>query len=403
MKVSEQVEIIKRGTVEIIREDDLVKKLTKSAETGQPLTIKVGFDPTAPDIHLGHTVLIQKMKHLQDLGHQVIFLIGDFTAAIGDPSGRSTLRKPISKEEIIKNSQTYAEQIFKILDKNKTKVVFNSEWMDKVDAAKLIEIAAHYTVARIIERDDFSKRYAEQTPIGIHEFLYPLIQGYDSVVLKADIEIGGSDQKFNLLVGRELQKLYGQESQVVITMPLLVGLDGVQKMSKSYSNYIGINEEPADIFGKVMSIGDDLMFDYYELLSDTTMEEIEAIRSQCKKGELNPMIAKKGLGVELTARFWGKEAGEKALADFESLFSKHNTPNDIPLVEIRWEEDEMWLPQLLKLAGTIESTSDGRRLIQQGAITVNDEKVTDQNIKLGKEKEYTVKVGKRRFIRIKPV
>ncbi|MFQ5561645.1 MAG: tyrosine--tRNA ligase, partial [Nitrospinota bacterium] len=368
----------------------------------KPLRIKAGFDPTAPDLHLGHTVLMQKLKHFQDIGHQVIFLIGDFTATIGDPSGRSALRPPLSRDQVLKNCETYQKQVFKILDKNKTAIRFNSEWMGKMTASELVELASKQTVARMLERDDFTKRYTNKTAIGIHEFLYPLIQGYDSVALKADVELGGTDQRFNLLVGRELQKIYNQQPQVVITLPLLVGTDGIQKMSKSYNNFIGITESAKDIFGKIMSVSDSLMFDYYELLSDLPLEEVTTLRSLHTEGKLNPMEHKKRLGVEMTNRFWGSGAGDKARAEFENVFSKHKTPDDIPKVNVKWE-GKMWLPKILKDSKTVPSTSEARRLIKQGAVTVNGVKITDDNETLPGDKKYIIKAGKRRFVEITPV
>ncbi len=320
-----QLEIIKRGAVEVLPEEELVAKLKR----GEPLRVKAGFDPTAPDLHLGHTVLIQKMKQFQDLGHEVIFLIGDFTGMIGDPSGKSETRKQLTRDEVARNAETYKEQIFKILDPDKTVIEFNHRWMEKMDAAALVELAAKYTVARMLEREDFKQRYQKQQPISIHEFLYPLVQGYDSVALKADIELGGTDQRFNLLMGRELQRQYGQEAQVVLTMPLLEGLDGVHKMSKSLGNCIAITEAAEDMFGKVMSISDDLMWRYYELLSDKALSQIQAMRSQIQTGTLHPMDAKKALAVELVARFHGIAAGQNARAYFEARFQKKGAPAEI--------------------------------------------------------------------------
>src|SRR2546430_1207335 len=320
-----QLELIKRGAVEVLPEEDLLAKLKR----GRPLKIKAGFDPTAPDLHVGHTVLIQKMKQFQDLGHEVIFLIGDFTGMIGDPSGKSETRKQLTREEVVNNAETYKEQIFKILDPKKTIIEFNHRWMEQLDAVGLIELAAKYTVARMLEREDFKQRYQKQQSISIHEFLYPLVQGYDSVVLKADIELGGTDQRFNLLIGRELQREYGQEPQVVLTMPLLEGTDGVQKMSKSLGNYIGINEAPEEMFGKIMSISDELMWRYYELLSDKDLGGIQTMRSQAEAGELHPMEIKKQLAGELVARFHGSAAAQFALDYFESRYQKRSVPEGI--------------------------------------------------------------------------
>lgn len=401
MNLTEQLKIIKRGTVEILTEDELTKKLEKSISTGIPLKVKAGFDPTAPDIHIGHTVLIHKMRQFQELGHEIIFLIGDFTAMIGDPSGRSEVRKPLSRDEVVKNSLTYQRQIFKILDEKKTKVVFNSQWMDKMSPPALIELTAKYTVARMLERDDFSKRYKSQHPISIHEFLYPLIQGYDSVALKADIELGGTDQKFNLLVGRELQRDYGQEQQVVITMPLLEGTDGVQKMSKSVSNYIGITEPPKEMFGKIMSISDELMMRYYELLSDITVDELEGLRKGVKDGSVHPMGLKKRLAREIIQRFHSETDAFDAQREFEKVFSQKELPGDMPVVKLKWDVDELWLPRIISTAVPPTSSSEARRLIKEGAVTVNGERVTDIEKKL-KRAEYIIKVGKKRFVKVVP-
>jgi tyrosyl-tRNA synthetase len=372
--------------------------------------VKAGFDPTAPDLHLGHTVLIQKLKNFQDLGHKVCFLIGDFTGMIGDPSGRSEIRKPLTREEVTENSKTYQEQVFKILDKDKTEIVFNSAWMDGLASSDLISLASRYTVARMMERNDFENRYKSGQPIGIHEFLYPLIQGYDSVALKADIELGGTDQKFNLLVGRELQRAYGQRPQVVITLPLLEGLDGKNKMSKSYGNYIGINEPPREIFGKVMSASDVLMWRYYELLSDLGVNEISKLRKDVDKGVLNPKDVKKSLAKELTERFCGREASEKADEEFDRIFAKNGLPDEIE--EYKFQEfiemedknvkGTVWLPHILTSSGVTKSTSEARRLIVQGAIRINGEKVVDVSEKISGDKEYLIRVGKRRTVKIVP-
>lgn len=401
MNLKEQLKIIKRGIVEILTEDELTKKLEKSISTGVPLKVKAGFDPTAPDIHIGHTVLIHKMRQFQELGHEIIFLIGDFTAMIGDPSGRSEVRKPLSRDEVMKNSLTYQKQIFKILDEKKTKVVFNSQWMDKLSPASLIELTAKYTVARMLERDDFSKRYKSQHPISIHEFLYPLIQGYDSVALKADIELGGTDQKFNLLVGRELQRDYGQEQQVVITMPLLEGTDGVQKMSKSLGNYIGITEPTKEMFGKIMSISDELMMRYYELLSDITVDELEGLKKGIKDGSVHPMGLKKRLAREIIQRFHSEAEASDAQREFEKVFSQRELPEDMPVVELKWDGDELWLPRIMTTTTIAPSGSEARRLIKEGAVTVNGERVTDIEKKL-KRAEYIIKVGKKRFVKVVP-
>lgn len=401
LSAKEQLEIIRRGAVEIIVEDDLLKKLATAAAKGRPLRVKAGFDPTAPDIHLGHTVLLNKMRQFQELGHEVIFLIGDFTGMIGDPTGKSETRKHLTREEVLENAKTYQAQIFKILDREKTTIVFNSEWMSKMSSADMIQLAAKHTVARMLEREDFKKRYESQLPISIHEFLYPLIQGYDSVALKADVELGGTDQKFNLLVGRELQKEYGQEPQSIVMMPLLEGLDGVNKMSKSLGNYIGINEPAKDIFGKVMSVSDDLMLRYYELVSSVPLDELGKTKDEIKSGALHPMEAKKRLALELTDRFCGKGEGAKARQEFEKVFSRKNLPDDIPVVEVAWEGDRMKLAKIIALAGAAKSNSEARRLIQQNAVEVNEAPAKDIDAEL-QAGEYILRVGKKRFVKIIP-
>jgi tyrosyl-tRNA synthetase len=400
LSAKEQLHIIKRGTVEIIVEEDLQKKLEKSVVNGKPLRVKAGFDPTAPDIHLGHTVLLNKMHQFQELGHEVIFLIGDFTGMIGDPTGKSETRKHLTKEEVAENAKTYQAQIYKILDPKKTKIVFNSEWMSKMTAGEVIQLAAKYTVARMLEREDFKKRYQAEHPVSIHEFLYPLIQGYDSVMLKADVELGGTDQKFNLLVGRELQKEYGQEPQSIVMMPLLEGLDGVNKMSKSLGNYIGINEPAGEIFGKVMSVSDDLMLRYYELLSSTSLSEFDKIKIDIKSGALHPMEAKKRLAVEMTDRFCGPGEGVRARTEFEKVFSSKKLPDEIQVAEIAWEGEQMKLAKIIALAGAAKSNSDARRLIQQGAVEVNETPVKDIDAELQAGGEYILRVGKKRFVRV---
>ncbi len=406
----EQLEIIKRGAVEIIVEGDLLKKLEKSNTFRKPLRIKAGFDPTAPDIHLGHTVLLNKMRQFQELGHEVIFLIGDFTGMIGDPTGKSETRRHLTREEVLENAKTYQSQIFKILDREKTRIVFNSEWMAKMSAGDLIQLAAKHTVARMLEREDFEKRYESQLPISIHEFLYPLIQGYDSVALNADVELGGTDQKFNLLVGRELQKEYGQEPQCIVMMPLLEGLDGVNKMSKSLGNYIGINEPAKEVFGKVMSISDTLMLRYYELVSSVSLIDMQKIKSDIASGALHPMEVKKRLATELADRFCGHGEGAKARAEFEKVFSKKNIPDDIPVVEILWEGEKMKLAKIMSASGAVVSNSEARRLIKAGAVEVNQESIKDVDYELtgaasnasSSPVEYILKVGKKRFVRVVP-
>ena len=396
----EQLEIIKRGAVEIIVEADLLKKLDKSLASGNPLRVKAGFDPTAPDIHVGHTVLLNKMRQFQELEHEVIFLIGDFTGMIGDPTGKSETRKHLTREEVVENAKTYQTQIFKVLDPAKTRIAFNSEWMSKMSAVDVIQLAAKHTVARMLEREDFRKRYEAQLPISIHEFLYPLIQGYDSVVLKADVELGGTDQKFNLLVGRELQKEYGQEPQAIVMMPLLEGLDGVNKMSKSLGNYIGINEPASEIFGKVMSVSDSLMLRYFELVSAVSFDEFGKLKADIQSGALHPMEAKKRLAGELADRFCGAGEGAKARAEFEKVFSNKNMPSDIPSFEIVFEGEKMKLAKIMALAGVAKSNSEARRLIQQGAVEVDQQSVKDVEAELPSVGKHILRVGKKRFVQI---
>ncbi len=401
LRPEEQLKIIKRGTVEILHEKELLEKLERSFKEDKPLTVKAGFDPTAPDIHLGHTVLLEKMRQFQELGHRVIFLIGDFTGMIGDPSGKSETRKPLSKEEVLENARTYKEQIFKILDPQKTIIEFNSKWMSEMSAEALVRLASHYTVARMLEREDFKERFLRQNPIAIHEFLYPLIQGYDSVMLRADIELGGTDQRFNLIVGRELQKEYGQEPQVLVLMPLLVGTDGVKKMSKSFGNYIGIFENPDDMFGKIMSISDELMIKYYELLSHISNEELERLKSDLRSGRMNPKEAKERLAFEIVERYHSTESARSALERFRKVFTKREIPDDIPVYGFRWNEESVWIPRLLKEAGVVKSTSEALRLISQGGVQLNEDVIHDTQLKIP-EGEYIFRVGKRRFVKIIP-
>ncbi|MEF3194203.1 MAG: tyrosine--tRNA ligase [Halothiobacillaceae bacterium] len=387
---------IRRGTEEILVEAELIEKL----KLGRPLRVKAGFDPTAPDLHLGHTVLINKLRTFQELGHEVIFLIGDFTGMIGDPTGKSATRKPLTREQVIENARTYQAQVFKILDPERTRIEFNSRWMGSMSSADMITLASHYTVARMLERDDFSKRYGNQQPIAIHEFLYPLVQGYDSVALEADVELGGTDQKFNLLVGRELQRQYGQPQQVVITMPILEGLDGVQKMSKSLGNYIGINEPANDMFGKLMSISDTLMWRYFELLSFRPMEEIARLKQEVADGR-NPRDVKFELGVELVDRFHGAGAGEQALQSFIERFQKGQLPKDIEEVRLPAQEDGMLpIAALLKEAGLVASTSEAYRMIQQGGVRLDGARVEDRALKLARGQSVVAQVGKRRVARV---
>lgn len=398
--IDEQVDLIARGAVNLISREDLVKKIKKSRETGAPLKVKAGFDPTAPDLHLGHTVLIQKLKHFQDLGHEVLFLIGDFTGMIGDPTGKSETRKPLTPEDVAKNAETYKEQVFKILDPRKTKVMFNSSWLNKLTSQDFIRLASQLTVARMLEREDFKVRFENERPISIHEFLYPLIQGYDSVAMEADVELGGTDQLFNLLMGRDLQRAWGQEPQVVITMPLLEGLDGVNKMSKSLGNYIGITESSDDIYGKVLSVSDTLMFRYYELLSDLPADEIASFAEGITAGKLHPKAVKQQLARELTARFHSPEAARKAEENFERVFRQRELPEDMPQVNMPASPDGIWLPKLLAEAGMVKSNGEARRLIKQNAVTVDGEKIADDNYTVDAAGEVLLKVGKRRFCRV---
>jgi tyrosyl-tRNA synthetase len=393
--VSESLELIKRGADEILLEDELKTKL----ERGNPLRIKAGFDPTAPDLHLGHTVLINKLRQFQDLGHEVLFLIGDFTGMIGDPTGKSATRPPLTPEQVAENAKTYQTQIFKILDPDKTRVMFNSQWMDKLGSAGLIQLAARHTVARMLERDDFSKRYKGGQPIAIHEFLYPLIQGYDSVEMKADVELGGTDQKFNLLMGRELQKQYGQEQQVVLTMPLLEGLDGVQKMSKSLGNYIGIDEPAEEIFGKLMSISDELMWRYFELLSFRPMSEIADFKQQVEAGT-NPRDIKFLLCEEIIERFHDQAAADKAKATFIARFQKGAMPDEMPEVELTAQDGSLAIANLLKQAELVKSTSDALRMIKQGAVRIDGKRVEDNKLVVAAGTQQVYQVGKRRFARV---
>jgi tyrosyl-tRNA synthetase len=389
--IETQLEVIKRGAVEVLPEEELLAKLKRA----RPLRIKAGFDPTAPDLHLGHTVLIQKMKQFQDLGHEIIFLIGDFTGMIGDPSGKSETRKQLTREEVAKNAETYKEQIFKILDPKKTTIEFNHRWMEKMDAVSLIGLAAKYTVARMLEREDFKQRYQKQQSISIHEFLYPLIQGYDSVVLKADVELGGTDQRFNLLMGRELQREYGQEPQVVLTMPLLEGTDGVQKMSKSVGNTIGINEAPEEMFGKIMSISDQLMWRYYELLSDKSLRDIEANRSRVENGELHPMEMKKSLADELVKRFHNAAAAQAAREYFESRYQRKSLPSEIK--KQFTVSEPTWICRLLVDLDFAKSGNEARRLIAQGAVKIDGQVISDVNFQFQGDLHKIVEVGRNRI------
>jgi tyrosyl-tRNA synthetase len=390
---------LSRGTEEIIPPEELAARLENSQRTGQPLRVKAGFDPTAPDLHLGHTVLLNKLRSFQDLGHEAIFLIGDFTGMIGDPTGKNVTRQPLSREQVLENARTYEAQIYKVLDPERTRIEFNSRWLGKLSAADLVGLAAKHTVARMLEREDFSRRYRDGQPIAIHEFLYPLIQGYDSVALKADVELGGTDQKFNLLVGRQLQQAYGQPPQVVMTLPILEGLDGVQKMSKSLGNYIGISEPPAEMFGKVMSISDELMWRWFELLSREPLPAIAAYRRQVAEGA-NPRDIKFKLGCELVARFHGQAAAQAALEAFIRRFQKGQLPEDLPEQTVRAQGAEIALALLLRQAGLTKSSSEAQRLLAQGAVRVDQQRVENPGLTLKAGASYVIQVGKRRAARV---
>ncbi|MDD2556016.1 MAG: tyrosine--tRNA ligase [Syntrophaceticus sp.] len=402
--IDKQLEIIRRGTAEIIPEDELVKKLERSIKEDRPLKVKLGMDPTAPDIHLGHTVVLHKMRQLQELGHDVVLILGDFTGRIGDPSGRSETRKQLTDEEIQHNVATYKEQAGKIIDLNRARLVYNSAWLKKLNFADVIALAAKYTVARMLERDDFERRYKEGIPIGIHEFLYPLMQGYDSVALKADLELGGTDQKFNLMVGRDLQREFGQEPQVAITMPILEGLDGVQKMSKSLGNYVGISEPPKEIYGKAMSISDELIVRYFQLVTPVSNEEVDKIQDNLASGSHHPRDVKMQLARELVTMYYGKDAAIDAEQEFVSVFQQGNLPEEIPDVQIPAEETStegtIWLPKLLALIGLANSTSAGKRFVKQGAVKIDGEKMTDSEYRVVVNSGMIIQVGKRKFARL---
>lgn len=395
--VEEQLAQMSFGAAEILPLDELRKKLERAVATNTPLRVKLGLDPSAPDIHLGHTVVLRKLKQFQDLGHQIVLIIGDFTGRIGDPSGKSAARKPLTEEQVLENAKTYEDQIFKILDRDKTEVHFNSEWLGKMNFADVLTLAAKYTVARMLERDDFQKRYTEGRPISLHEFMYPLMQGYDSIATKADIEFGGTDQKFNLIVGRHLQNETGMEPQVVITMPLLEGLDGVQKMSKSLGNYIGIDEEPTEMYGKAMSIPDELMARYFMLVTDMPREEQEQLAKGLKDGSVHPRDAKMMLAKTIVALYHGDAAAAAAEQEFVRVFQERDLPSEIE--ELAIDAGEVWLPQLLHAAGMVSSNSEGKRMIQQGSVRVNGEKVMEENCTL--QNDDVLQVGKRKYRRIR--
>jgi len=431
--VEEQMKLLKKGAVEIIQEEDLIRKLERSRKENKPLRVKAGFDPTAPDIHLGHTVLLRKMKHFQELGHEVIFLIGDFTGLIGDPSGRSATRPAMTREEINKNAETYKQQVFKILDPEKTIIDFNSRWLGKLTSFEIINLTSKYTVARILERDDFTKRFKAGLPISVHELLYPLMQAYDSVALQADVELGGTDQTFNLLVGREIQREYGQEPQVVLTVPLLEGLDGVEKMSKSLGNYVGINEPPEEMFGKLMSISDELMFRYYELLTDVETEQIEKWQKEAKEGQINPRDLKAQLARMIVTDFWGEELARKAAEEFDRIFKHKDLPSEIEekVIELSMQsgneastsaeqkesgeaaretaqsgqqQPTVRLIDVLVNLGIVPSRGEAKRLIRQGGVYLDGQRIDDLEHRLdGSKPEQILKIGKRKFYRLKLV
>jgi tyrosyl-tRNA synthetase len=398
----EQFEYLRKGAAEIIRAEELLGKLERSRATGRPLTVKVGYDPSAPDLHLGHTVILRKMKHFQDMGHRVVFLIGDFTGMIGDPTGQSKTRPVLTPNEVKANAETYRKQVFKILDPEKTVIEFNSRWLGKLGAAGFICLASKYTVARVLERDDFARRYRAGQPIGLHEFLYPLAQAYDSVALHADVEMGGTDQTFNLLVGREVMREYGQEPQVVLTMPLLEGLDGVEKMSKSLGNYVGINEPPREIYGKIMSISDELMWRYWTLCTDLAPAEVDALRRRVRAGEIHPKTAKTDLARRIVADYHGERAAEAAAAEFEKVFARKESPEEVREVRLPSGPEPIWVPRLLVTLGLAKSNGEARRLIEQGGVSLDGDRLSDpgREISARASASHLIKVGKRHFVRV---
>lgn len=401
LPAEEQLKLLKKGIVDLVSEKELLAKLVKSEKTGKPLRIKAGFDPSAPDLHLGHTVLINKMRQFQKLGHEVIFLIGDITGMVGDPTGKNETRKPLTQEEVQDNAKTYARQVFKILDQKKTIVDYNSRWFGKFDVFNMFKLAGQYTVARMLERDDFEKRFKSHTPISVHEFLYPLLQGYDSVELRADVELGGNDQKFNLLVGRDLQKSYGQEPQVIMTVPLLEGLDGINKMSKSLNNYIGVEEPAREIFGKTMRLSDSLMMKYYELLTDFTPDELSSLQRQMSSGELNPRDAKVRLAKIFVERFHSSDAAESAEKEFVEIFSKKGLPDEIAEKAVE-PSHELWICKLMVDIGLSQSTSEARRLVEGGGVEMDGKKISDAKLKMNllKGESFVLKAGKKKFAKV---
>jgi len=400
LSLEEQLKIIQRGTVEIIPEEELIDKLKACIRENKPLRVKQGFDPTAPDIHLGHTVCLRKLRQFQELGHQVILIIGDYTGMVGDPSGRSETRPQLTRDEINVNAGTYQEQFFKVVDKSKTEVHFNGEWFAKMSFEEVMKLASNFTIARMLERDDFCKRYRDQIPISIHELFYPLMQAYDSVMIKADIEIGATEQKFNLLAGRTIQELYGQKPQVILTMPVLVGTDGLQRMSKSLGNYIGIAEPPKEIFGKIMSIPDEQIYNFFELVTDVSSEELAQIKKELEGNETNPMILKKRLGKEIVRMYYDQGQADKVCEEFERVFSKKELPENIPVIQVEYDEAEIWIGHYLVKAGCAESTSQVRRLIKQGGLYIDNQRIDDENLKVPVTGEKLVRLGKRGFFRI---
>ena len=404
MKIKEQLQLLTRGVSDLISEEELKEKLQKSQNSGTPLKVKLGLDPSAPDIHLGHTVVLRKLKQFQDLGHEVYLIIGDFTGRIGDPTGKSETRKQLTETEVKENALTYQKQFSKVLDSRKTNLVYNSFWLGDLDFVNVIELASKYTVARMLERDDFAKRYQKGQAIGVHEFFYPLMQGYDSVAIKADIELGGTDQRFNLLVGRDLQKEYGQKPQVVLMMPLLEGLDGVNKMSKSLDNYIGIEEKPAEMYGKVMSISDDLIVRYFKLLTDIDADRLQDIETELETGNINPMGFKKELAAEIVSEYYDQEVAKEAAHEFTRVFSKGKLPEDMPVIKISFdqlEKGKMWIVKLVAATSLVDSNSEARRMIKQGAVRINDQKYEKINTDVEVKDGMVIQIGKRRFVRIK--
>lgn len=400
MSPEEELLELKRGTDEILSETDLLEKLKNTKREGRPLIVKTGFDPTAPDIHLGHTVLMQKMAQFQKLGHTAVFLIGDFTALVGDPSGKTKTRPQLSREEVLKNTETYKKQVFKVLDDRKTRIRFNSEWLEKLSPYDFVKLASHANVARMLEREDFHKRYTEGQSISLHEFIYPLLQAYDSVMLKADVELGGRDQKFNLLLGRQLMRDYGLEPQVCLTVPLLEGLGGTQKMSKTLNNSVGVEESAQEMYGKLMSLPDRMLRNYYDLLSALSMAEREELFKKMERGEINPKEVKSNLACEIIGRYHSKVAAEEAKGQFEKVFSKKGLPDDIPERTHCWDGKPVWIPKLLKDVGWVKSTSDGKRMIDQGAVKINERVISDENWGPKDRNNFVLQCGKRKFMRV---